>query len=92
MSQEATDLVKGSVAALRLHKFATNNEEVLQLIPVADRADKAIQHDIMPSCSSIKQALGIQWCIKSDLFRYKIVLKDRPDVAFYPRLVLSMIR
>ena len=32
----------------------------------------------MPSCNSIERALGIQWCIKSDVFRYKIVLKDRP--------------
>ena len=92
-SQEATDLVKGSVAmcakaGLRLHKFATNDEEVLQQIPVADRADKAIQHDIMPSCCSIERALGIQWCIKSDLFRYKIVLKDRPPTR---RGILSAV-
>ena len=73
-SQEAIDLVKESIAmcakaGLRLHKFATNDEEVHQQVPVTDRADKAIQNDIMPSISSIERALGIQWCIKSDLFK-----------------------
>ena len=75
-SHEAIDLVKASVAmcakvGLRLHKFATNDEKVLQQIPVGDRADKAIQHDILPLCSSIERALGTQWSIKSDLTIYQ---------------------
>ena len=75
-------------AGLRLHKFATNDEKVLQAIPKENRAEKT-QHDIMPSCNSIERALGIQWCIKSGTFRYKIVLKDRPATR---RGILSTVQ
>ena len=82
-------------AGLRLHKFATNDEKVLQAIPKENRAEKT-QHDIMPSCNSIERALGIQWCIKSDTFRYKIVLKDTTSYQTWhtvdSQLWLSTIR
>ena len=80
---EAVDLIKQSqkmcsAGALRLHKFVSNSKDVIASVPMEDRA-KGIQnlelvHDSLP----IERALGIQWCIESDTFRFRIELKDCP--------------
>lgn len=72
-----------SKGGLRLHKFASNSEEVLLSIPEADRAIKNDELHRVPdiNCSSqplIERALGMYWSISSDVFQYKIVLFDRP--------------
>ena len=91
--KEAIALVKNSVAmcaagGLRLHKFVSNSEEVLHTIPEEDKAVKRDHHDILSSSSSIERALGILWCIRSDTFKYKITLKERPPTR---RGILSTV-
>ena len=92
-SDEAIDLVQKSVmmcaqGGLRLHKFVTNNESVMRSIPEADRADNSTPHSLLSSNDIIERALGIQWCVKSDTFRYKVVLKERPPTR---RGILSTV-
>lgn len=36
----------------------------------------------------VERVLGVEWCIKSDSFKFKIVLKDRP---FTRRGILSTV-
>jgi len=63
---------------MRLHNFTSNSKEVIAKIVPEDRAksvkDLDLQNDVLP----IDRALGIQWCMKSDTFQFRIVLQDKP--------------
>ena len=91
--EEAQHLVKASVdmcaeGGLRLHKFVANDKQVLDVIPEQDRAKVPAQHDLMSKTLPLERALGIQWSIESDTFRYKIVIRDRPSTR---RGILSTV-
>ena len=81
--EEAIDLVKSikemcQRGGFNLHKFTSNSKEVIQQIPVKDRAEEiksiGFERDTLPT----ERALGVQWCIESDSFKFTISLKDRP--------------
>ena len=63
---------------IRLHKFISNRKEVIESIPIEDRTkdikDLDVEHEDLP----LERALGIEWCIKSDSFQFRIILKDKP--------------
>ena len=81
--KEAVDLAE-SVKAMcdrggfNLHKFTSNSKEVMRQIPEADRAEEIenldFERDLMPT----ERALGIQWCIESDVFKFTVALRERP--------------
>ena len=75
-------------ANLRLHKFASNRREVLESLPVDDRAkylkDIDLRHDVLP----VQRSLGTFWCIESDTLGFRIELKDKPATR---RGILSTI-
>ena len=72
----------------RLHKFISNHKEVIESIPVEDHAkgikDLDIEHEELPS----ERVLGIEWCVESDVFQFRISLKDKP---FTRRGILSTV-
>ncbi|KAK3734020.1 hypothetical protein QZH41_005902 [Actinostola sp. cb2023] len=63
---------------LRLHKFASNSNEVLEALPADDRAkdlkDLDLRHDALP----VQRSLGSFWCIESDTLGFRIELNDKP--------------
>ena len=61
-----------------LHKFVSNSKEVIQSIPVEDRAEDIKKLDLDQDILPIERALGIQWCIENDSFNFRITLKDKP--------------
>ncbi|XP_078364059.1 uncharacterized protein LOC144648341 [Oculina patagonica] len=61
-----------------LHKFVFNSKEVIQCIPVEDRAEDIKKLDLDQDILPIERALGIQWCIENDSFNFRITLKDKP--------------
>ncbi|KAK3724592.1 hypothetical protein QZH41_006356 [Actinostola sp. cb2023] len=76
-------LIKNSQAMcaarnLRLHKFASNSNEVLEALPADDRAkdlkDLDLRHDALP----VQRSLGSYWCIESDTLGFRIELNDKP--------------
>ena len=80
---EAIELIEDSQALrasakLRLYKFASNRKDVLEALPIDDRAkdlkDLDLHHDALP----IQQFLGTYWCIESDTLGFRIELKDKP--------------
>ena len=82
-AQQALQLIKDSQTMcakdnLRLHKFASNCKEVLEVLPADDRAkdlkDLDLRHDSMP----VQRSLGTYWCIESDTFGFRIELRDKP--------------
>ena len=62
----------------RLRKFTANKREVIKPVPAEYRAtdikELDLHHDVLP----IERVLGVEWCIESDCFRFRIALKDKP--------------
>ena len=84
--KEARDLCK--TGNLRLHKFITNNKKVLSTIPNQERAKGADDLDMALGEHKMERALGVQWCISSDKFQFKVKVKQHP---FTRRGVLSVV-
>ena len=63
---------------LHLHKFISNSKAVLEHIPSEDRAKGLKDIDLLHDSLPVERALGIQWCVESDTFQFRLVLRDRP--------------
>ena len=61
-----------------LHKFTSNSRKVLEGIPEADRAEEVKNLDFNRDTDLTERALGVQWSIESDAFKFTIALKERP--------------
>ena len=61
---------------LRLHKFISNSREVMETIPAADRAAGVKDVDLGSDALPTERALGIQWCVETDMFNFHIQSKD----------------
>lgn len=80
--REAIQLAKDSrelcaTGKLRLHKFVSNSEIVMTSIPEEERATIKNQ-DMSLSLPHIERALGVEWCITSDTFKFRIQVKSNP--------------
>lgn len=80
--REAIQLVKESrelcsAGKLRLHKFVSNNENVMASIPEEERATIKEQ-DMALSLPQMERVLGVEWCITSDSFRFRVQVKSNP--------------
>ncbi|KAI7807219.1 hypothetical protein IRJ41_024887 [Triplophysa rosa] len=75
LAQEAREICANG--GLRLHKFVSNNLAVLQSIPPSECATEAKTKDLI-FYDTLERALGIQWSIKEDSFRFNSTLKDQP--------------
>ncbi|XP_055958550.1 uncharacterized protein LOC130013685 [Patella vulgata] len=81
--EEAISLIENTKkllakCGLRLHKFLSNSNTVIESVPVVDRAKVLQNHDLFFEDSPIERCLGLQWCIESDTFQFRICLKDQP--------------
>lgn len=79
---EAIHLVEESRALcktgnLRLHKFVSNDKEVIAAIPLAERAQTK-DLDMALGELHIERALGVQWCVETDEFQFRVVVKENP--------------
>lgn len=61
-----------------LHKFTSNNKQVIASLPQSCRAEDLKTLDLDKDVLPIERALGVQWCVESDSFNFRIVLNDRP--------------
>ena len=72
----------------RIAKWISNSRDVVMSIPTSERAkevkDLDFDHDTLP----IERALGVQWCVESDTFCFRIEVKEQPLTR---RGILSMI-
>lgn len=74
LAREARELcAKGD---LRLHKFVSNNREVLESIPSSERATNVTDMDLAFDDLPLERALGIQWDVESDHFRLNVSLSQ----------------
>ena len=94
-SAAAINLIQGAVAIckkghLRLHKFMSNCQEVMESIPESERA-KVRTADItgdQPLTDDVERTLGVQWQVETDSLRFKLSIKDGPPTR---RGVLSTV-
>lgn len=80
--KEAIKLIKESrelcyTGKLRLHKFVSNNENVIATIPEEERAAVKDQ-DMALSSPHMERALGVEWRVTSDSFKFRIQVKLNP--------------
>ena len=81
--EEAVALIRSTKkmclrGGFNLHKFISNKKEVIQQIPVTDRAKDVMNLDLDRDPLPMERALGVQWCIESDNFKFVVSLRDRP--------------
>ncbi|XP_064601082.1 uncharacterized protein LOC135467247 [Liolophura sinensis] len=82
-AEKDIDLIDRSMAmcaegGLRLHKFVSNSREVLAAVPSENQAKGKQSLDLVFEPLPVETALGVQWCIKPDAFRFRITLQDKP--------------
>ena len=82
-TEEAVQLVYDakemcSRGGFNLHKFTSNSQKVLEEIPGADRAEEVKNLNFDRETHLTERALGVQWSIEADVFKFIIALKDRP--------------
>ncbi|KAL5016226.1 hypothetical protein ScPMuIL_005815 [Solemya velum] len=61
---------------LRLHKFMSNSEVVMDTIPESERADE-MKHDLFDQ-SPTGCVLGIEWLVDLDQFHFQLTIPARP--------------
>ena len=90
---KAVELIEGlrqscKKGGFRLTKFTSNSRAVLESIPEDERSKEV--RSITLDCDNlpIERALGIQWCVQSDCFGFRIVINSKP---FTRRGVMSTI-
>ena len=63
---------------LKLHKFVSNSRTVLESVPIDDRSGEVQNVNLKFDDLPVERALGIEWCVESDVFKFRVVLKERP--------------
>ncbi|XP_068675533.1 uncharacterized protein [Montipora foliosa] len=61
-----------------LHKFTSNEREVIESITEEDRAKNIKNLDLNTDALPPECVLGVEWCMESNTFQFRIALKDRP--------------
>ena len=60
-----------------LTKFISNKKDVIQSVQECDRRN-GVQNADLGTILSLGKALGVYWNRETNIFRFKIVLKDKP--------------
>ena len=61
-----------------LTQFMSNSREVLDKIPKHEQAKGIKDINLSVQLLPIERALGVSWCVETDSFCFRIVLKDTP--------------
>ena len=91
--QTAIELTRGLSEAcahggFNLTKFMSNSRAVLESVPPEKRSKEARDLDLGTDRLPVERALGVQWCMESDVLEFRIVLNDKPPTR---RGILSVI-
>ena len=91
--QTAIELIQGLHQAcahggFNLNKFISSSRAILESVPVEKRSKEARDLDLGHDHLPIERALGVQWCVESDVFEFHIVVSNKPPTR---RGILSLI-
>ena len=92
-TEEAKTLINEAIQScarkqIRLHKFISNEREVIQSIPTSERATAIQNIDLAKGDLPAERTLGIHWDIEKDCFSFQFKLKEVPNTR---RGVLSTV-
>ena len=93
-STQAIDLMKRTQEALqlegnlRLHKIASNSDDVMKAFPSKDLAKNLIDLDLNNDNLPLQRSLGLTWDLSSDTFTYHVATEPKP---YTRRGVLSTV-
>lgn len=77
-----------SSGGFKIAKWISNSRDVMKTIPMSDRVKEVNDLDLDQNILLIDRALGVQWCIETDTFQFKVSLKEKPKTR---RGILSMV-
>ncbi|XP_062283902.1 uncharacterized protein LOC133988306 [Scomber scombrus] len=91
--EEALTLAKDLTAlcatgGFKLNKWVSNSRALILSIPEEDRAKEVKDLDFEQDFLPVERALGVQWCLETDSFRFKIQL---PEKTLTRRRILSVV-
>lgn len=91
--EEAVQLIKDLTAlchkgGFSLSKWISNSRKVLLSIPEEQRAKEIIELDLDTDQLPMERALGLQWCIETDKFKFKTSVREQPQTR---RGILSVV-
>ena len=91
--QTAIELIQGLHQActhggFNLTKFISNSRAVLESVPTEKRSKEAKDLDLGHDRLPVERALGVQWCVESDVFEFRIIVNCKPPTR---RGILSVI-
>lgn len=91
--KDAVSMVKNLIAVcsrggFNLTKWISTSREVLQSIPEAHKSKNLCELDLDRDKLPMERALGLQWCIETDTFKFKLKVKQQPHTK---RGMLSVI-
>ena len=90
---EAIDLLKRTqemlaLSNLRLHKVASNSQEVMEAFPTKDRAKGLKDLNLEVDPTPIQRSLWVSWDLKKDVFTFQVAESTKP---FTRRGVLATV-
>ncbi|KAL0189340.1 hypothetical protein M9458_016439, partial [Cirrhinus mrigala] len=93
LEEDAVAMVKDLITicsrgGFTLTQWISNSREVLQSIPVKLRSQTLKELDLAKDELPVDRALGLQWCIETDSFKFKVKVKEKPSTK---RGMLSII-
>lgn len=71
-----------------LTKWVSNNRGVLLSVPEEHRSKNLCELDLDRDQLPVERALGLQWCVETDTFKFKMALKEQPHTR---RGILSVV-
>ncbi|XP_041471855.1 uncharacterized protein LOC121421260 [Lytechinus variegatus] len=82
-TEEAIDLISKTKkicghGGLHVHKVVSNSRKVLDSVPKEDRAKEVKELNLLLDHLPVEKALGVQWCVESDTFRFRVTFQDKP--------------
>jgi hypothetical protein len=67
-----------AAGGFRLTKFISNSRQVLESVPINERAQNMVNVDLDQTKLPIERALEVHWSVENDSIGFRIVLKDKP--------------
>ena len=86
MVKDLTDLCQKG--GFNLSKWMSNSRRILTSVPEESRAKEVKELDLDKDSLPLERALGLQWCVDSDKFKFRITVKERPQTR---RGILSVV-
>ena len=80
-----------SRAGFTLTQWISNSREVLQSIPKELRSKTLHELDLDRDKLPVDRALGLQWCIETDSFKFKLKAKKKPSIKQRMLSIISAI-